>query len=418
MRGITGSWLIVGDGSAAVARGGVVLDRAERVIAVGERAALQREYPDLAFQNLDAVLTPGLVNAHTHLELSAMRGRVAGGRGFVPWVDSFVKLRAAEKPELDTEAIDRAISELLAAGVVGLGDVTNRLNTVPALAALPFAGCVFHEVFGLRKDTAEVMLGLAVQERDAFARWPAQLRYALAPHTPYTLHPDVLQAVLARVRATGARTSLHLAEHTAERAFLETGGGPFPEWLAARDTTPLDWQPPRQCSVDYVERLGGLARDVIAVHLTDARPAELDRVAAAGAPVVLCPRSNLHIELKLPPLHDILRAGLRPGLGTDSLASNVSLDPLAEASALLARFPAVPAATLFAMATGWGAEVLGLSRVLGTLRAGLFPGVLAFEHGSAVPAEPERYVIQSADKLARRIVSRPHYPSLAADVFI
>src|SRR3954463_1084087 len=153
MRGITGSWLIVGDGSAAVARGGVVLDALERVIAVGEREALQREYPQIAFTNLEAVLTPGLVNAHTHLELSAMRGRVAGGRGFVPWVDSLVKLRAAEKPELDSEAIDAAISELLAAGVMGLGDVTNRLTSVPALAALPFAGCVFHEVFGLRKDT-------------------------------------------------------------------------------------------------------------------------------------------------------------------------------------------------------------------------------------------------------------------------
>jgi cytosine/adenosine deaminase-related metal-dependent hydrolase len=416
MRGITGSWLIVGDGSAAVARGGVVLDALERVIAVGEREALQREYPQIAFTNLEAVLTPGLVNAHTHLELSAMRGRVAGGRGFVPWVDSLVKLRAAEKPELDSEAIDVAISELLAAGVVGLGDVTNRLNSVPALAALPFAGCVFHEVFGLRKDTAEVMLGLAEQERAAFGPWPAQLKYALAPHTPYTLHPDVLQAILARVRATGARTSLHLAEHAAERAFLETGGGPFLEWLAARDSSPLDWQPPEQCSIDYVERLGGLARDVIAVHLTDARPSELARVAAVGAPVVLCPRSNLHIELKLPPLHDILKAGLRPGLGTDSLASNASLDPLAEARALAARFPAVPASTLLAMATGWGADALGFGNVLGYLRAGTFPGVLAFEHGPSAPADPERHVIQS-DKTPRRIVSRPDYPSLPLEVF-
>jgi len=416
MRGITGSWLIVGDGSADQPAGGVVLDAVERVIAVGDRAALQRKYPQIAFSNLDAVLTPGLINAHTHLELSAMRGRVAGGRGFVPWVDSLVKLRAAEKPELDIEAIDTAISELLSAGVMGLGDVTNRLTSVPALAVLPFAGCVFHEVFGLRKDTAEVMLGLAVQEREAFGPWPAQLKYALAPHTPHTLHPDVLQAILARVRATGARTSLHLAEHAAERAFLETGGGPFPEWLSARDASPLDWKPPEQCSIDYMERLGGLARDVIAVHLTDARPNELARVAAVGAPVVLCPRSNLHIELKLPPLLDILKAGLRPGLGTDSLASNSSLDPLAEARALAARFPSVPASTLVAMATGWGADALGFGNVLGYLRVGAFPGVLAFEHGPNAPADPERHVIQS-DKSPRRIVSRPHYPSLPPEVF-
>jgi cytosine/adenosine deaminase-related metal-dependent hydrolase len=208
-----------------------------------------------------------------------------------------------------------------------------------------------------------------------------------------------------------------LAEHAAERAYLESGGGPYPEWLKSRDTTPLDWEPPRCGSVEYVERLGGLASDVIAVHLTDARPEELARVAAARMPVVLCPRSNLHIELKLPPLHDILRAGIRPGLGTDSLASNASLDPLAEARALAARFPSVSPATLLAMATGWGADALVLGHVLGHLRPGQFPGVLAFEHGNAAPHEPERYVIQSSDKLARRIVSRPHYPSLPPDVY-
>ncbi len=417
MRGFIGSWLIVGDGSPAVARGGVVLDASERVIASGEGEALRREHPAVAFQTLNAVLTPGLVNAHTHLELSGLRGRVPGGRGFVPWVDSLVKLRAAENPELDTESIDSAISELLAAGVMGLGDVTNRLNTVHALAALPFAGCVFHEVFGLRQETAEVMLGMALRERAEFAAWPAQLKYALAPHTPYTLNPVVFRAVLARVRETGARTSLHLAEHAAERALLESGGGPFIDWLRARDASPLDWQHPQCGSIEYVERLGGLAGDVIAVHLTDARPDELVRVAASRVPVVLCPRSNLHIELKLPPLHDILRAGIRPGLGTDSLASNASLDPLAEARALHARFPTVPASTLLAMATGWGADVLGLGRVLGHLRPGHFPGVLAFEHGATAPAEPEQYVVQNADKLARRIVSRPHYPSLQADVY-
>ena len=420
MRGIIGRWSIPGDGTSAVAQGGVVLDANERVVAAGVGAALRRDHPGVPFQQLDAVLTPGLINAHTHLELSAFRGRVPGGRGFVPWVDSLVKLRANEPPEQDSEAIDAALSELLAAGVMGVGDVTNRLHSVPALAALPIAGCVFHEVFGLRKETAGVMLGLAVQEHDALlasGQWPRQFRYALAPHTPYTLHPEVLCDILARVRAARGRTSLHLAEHAAERAFLETGGGPFPEWLASRDASPLDWNAPRCSSVAYAEQLGALAPDVIAVHLTDARADEIARVAAAGMPVVLCPRSNLHIERKVPPLHDLLRAGIRPGLGTDSLASNASLDPLAEARALLARFASVSPDALLAMATGWGARVLGFGGVLGELRPGAYPGVLAFEHGSAAPQDAARYVIQASEKLERRIVSRPHYPSLPADVY-
>ena len=416
MRGIIGSWLVAGDGSPALARGGVVLDAVERVIAVGDAPQLRSAYPALAFSELSAVLTPGLVNAHTHLELSGLRGHVPGGKGFVPWLDALLSARTRIHPELEQDAIDGAISELLSAGVMGLGDVANHLGTVPALAALPLAGCVFHEVLGLRKDTGAVTLGLAVQEREAFGAWPVQLRYALAPHTPYTLHPEILQQILAKVRARAGRTSLHLAEHAAERAFLETGGGPFAAWLDGRAPGGLDWHPPGSGSIAYAARLGALAPDVVAVHLTDARPAELAQLAAAQAPVVLCPRSNLHIELKLPPLLDILSAGIRPGLGTDSLASNASLDPLAEARALSQRYPSVPSASLLAMATGWGAEVLGLGHVLGRLRAGLFPGVLAFEHGAQPPADPARYVVQT-EHAVRRIVSRPDYPSLPAEVF-
>jgi cytosine/adenosine deaminase-related metal-dependent hydrolase len=91
-------------------------------------------------------------------------------------------------------------------------------------------------------------------------------------------------------------------------------------------------------AIAYADHLGLLGPHLLAVHATDARPHELAVLAERGCPVVLCPRSNLHIEVKLPPLLDILRAGIKPGLGTDSLASNASLDPLAEARALRKRF--------------------------------------------------------------------------------
>jgi cytosine/adenosine deaminase-related metal-dependent hydrolase len=416
MRGIHGSWLIPGDGSPAVAGGGVVLDERERVVAVGEGAALRRAHPSVRFEALSAVLMPGLVNAHTHLELSALRGLVAGGHGFVRWVDGMMSIRAVRQPEADAESIEQGVSELLAAGVVAIGEVSNRLATVPVLAALPIAGCIFHEVFGLRRDTGEVTLGMAREERAAFGPWPAQWKYSLAPHTPYTLHPETLREILALARASGGRTSLHLAEHAAERAFLEHGGGPFPEWLKTRAASEVDWPPPQCDPVRYAEQLGALGPDVIAVHLTDARPDELALVAKAGSPVVLCPRSNLHIELKLPPLLDVLRTGLRPGLGTDSLASNASLDPLAEARALRQRFPTVPPATLLAMTTGWGADALGYGGKLGRIEVGSYPGVLAFEHGSVAPAEPERFILDN-DRALRRVVSRPNYPALPAEVF-
>ncbi|HEX7481450.1 MAG TPA: amidohydrolase family protein [Polyangiales bacterium] len=409
MRGIAASWLLSGDGQSAPLRdGAVVLDEAERIVAVGPAAVLRRDHAAAHWEQHAAVLTPGLVNAHTHLELSALRGQVPGGGGFVPWVDALVAARVRLQPEANGEAIDQAVSELLQAGVVLVGDVSNSLAAVDTLGAVPILGWVFHEVFGMRKDVGEVTLGLARQARAQRPHWPANLRYALAPHTAYTLHPDVLREIVVAADGGDARTSLHLAEHAAERAFLQTGGGAIAQWLSARGASTLDWTVPGCDAVSYAQRLGVLGPRVIAVHLCDARPDEIAQVAAAGSPVVLCPRSNLHIELKLPPLLEILRAGIHPALGTDSLASNASLDPLAEARALRQRFPSVAPRQLLAMATSYGAEVLGFAHLVGRLAPGLSPGVIAFEHGSSAVDDPERYVLEH-DKAPRRVLSRPAY---------
>lgn len=413
-QGIVGSWLLTGDADEApIAAGGVVLDEQGAVLDVGPESALRARHPSLRFEKHAAVLTPGLINAHTHLELSALRGRVPGGRGFAPWVDTLVTLRAQTKPELDSEAIDQAVSELLAFGVVGVGEVCNQLHSVDVLAAVPLCASIFHEVFGMRSETAGVMQGLAEAERAARASFPAHMRYALAPHTPHTLHPLVLQALVRRAAESGVRTSLHLAEHAAERAFLASGEGPFADWVKSRGSSEIDWELPGLDPIRYADKLGLLGPTLIAVHLADARPDELALLAERKAQAVLCPRSNLFIELKLPPLLDILRVGLRPGLGTDSLASNTSLDPLAEARALRKRFPTVPANTLLAMATSWGADALGFGTVLGRIAARRHPGVLAFEHAGAAPSDPARFVLDN-EAARRSMLSRPKYPALAS----
>ena len=413
VRGIAGSWLISGEPSTPpVKAGALVLDDDERVQALGTSDELHARFPDVTFESVRAVLLPGIINAHTHLELSALRGMIPGGRGFVPWVDTLMRERAQRPPEQDHEAIERAISELLAAGVVGVGEVCNRLETVPLLAAVSIVPCIFHEVFGRAPDAARAAVERADAERRALAHFPDHARYALAPHTPYTLHPTVLKEIVSRAAASGKRTSLHLAEHAAERTFLETGAGPFAVWAASRHTPPDVFPAPGCGSVQHVDRLGSLGPNTLCVHLTDARPEELALIAARGCPVVLCPRSNLHIELRLPPLLDILDSGLKPGLGTDSLASSSSLDPLAEARTLQKRFPTVPPLQLLAMATAWGADALGLGDVLGRLDVGSYPGVIAFEHGAQAPADPARFVLEDADA-PRRVLSRPAYARVA-----
>jgi cytosine/adenosine deaminase-related metal-dependent hydrolase len=402
VRGIAASWLVTGDADTPpIEDGAVVLDRDGRILAVGTSDALRVDYPDADWEDHDAVLTPGLINAHTHLELSALGGSVPGGRGFAAWVEDMLRLRDRIDPDDRATSIRSAVDELVSSGVVAVGEVTNTLDTVGVVAASTLSGIVFHEVLGPTRALASANLEAAERRRARVAQWPAAFGYALAPHTTFTVPPEMIADLVGRARTAGRRTSLHLCEHAHERAFLWDGSGPLVAAFARLGSAP-DWPPPARNPVAHVAGLGALGHHVLCVHLTDARPPEIEAIARVEAPVVLCPRSNLHIELRMPPLGQILAAGIQPALGTDSLASAASLDVLDDACALRARFPRVPPRTLLAMAMSWGARALLLGDRLGTLAPGYAPGVLAFPYAGDPPEDPEEWLL--AAPRARRVL--------------
>ena len=402
-RSIRAHWIVTGDGEP-IADGVVVVDGQGTVVDVG--AAGEARFEGADAERVRGVLMPGLVNAHTHVELSALRGRVPGGGGFLPWVERLIGARVELDEGDEAAAIASAVAELRAAGTVAVGEVTNGLGAVVPLARAGIAGCVFHEVFG--QDLArlrERVRGLEAELAERVPAWPSDdLAYAPAPHTLYTLHLEVVKMIIDESRARGRRTSLHLLEHPAERRAIESGDGPVPGWLAERSRvapSAIDW--PKRPALDVAAEAGALAPDVVLVHLTEARPDELARVAAAKSPVVLCPRSNLFIEGKLPPLLAMREAGLEPALGTDSLASNASLDVLAEARALRDRFPNVPARELVRMATWNGARALGLPRH-GRIARGARPGLLAIEGDLPRNGDPCAWLLSNL-KAPRRLVA-------------
>jgi cytosine/adenosine deaminase-related metal-dependent hydrolase len=371
---IPGDATEIRDGAVVVAPSGQVLD-------IGPAAEVLPRHAGLRVERVPGAVFPGLVNAHTHLELSALRGQIPGGAGFVPWVEHMLAQRAESDPEGDSEALERAVDDLVAFGTVAVGEVTNTLAAVNVLARRGLVGCVYHEVFGLDLEALErrvADLPRVVAER--VGSWPsADLAYAPAPHTLYTTHPDVARRLLTEARERGQRVTVHLAEHAAERRFLERGDGPVADWYSSRlKIAPDRIAFPGKSPVAFADEIGALAPHVACVHLTDARGEELALVARRAAAVVFCPRSNLFIEGKLPPLLGARAAGILPALGTDSLASNASLDVLSEARALLDRFPTMPAQDLVRMATWEGARVLG-RRDIGRIAPGATPGLVAIE---------------------------------------
>jgi cytosine/adenosine deaminase-related metal-dependent hydrolase len=394
MRALHADAVVLGDG-APVMDGAVVVDEGCEIRDVGPAAEVLPRHAGLAVERVRGVVLPGLVNAHTHLELSALRGCVPGGAGFVPWVEQLIGVRNEVQPESDAPAVERAVEELDAWGTVGVGEVTNSLAAVGALARRGLVGCVFHEVFGVeRGPLQERVAALPRMLEERLGTWPTpELTYAPSPHTLYTTHADVIRQLVRQGAERGLRLSLHLSEHPSERRFLETGDGPIAGWYETRlrlRRDLLEW--PGQSPVAFA----------VAVHLTDARPEELELVARRGSPVVLCPRSNLFIETRLPPLLAMRAAGITPGLGTDSLASSASLDVLAEARALSDRFPSVPASELVSMATWGSARALG-RRDIGRVATGARPGLFAVDGEPG--ADPCAFVLRNV-RAPRRWLAR------------
>jgi aminodeoxyfutalosine deaminase len=399
--------IVTGDGPD-VRDGAVVVGDAGEIVDVGRASEVMPRHAGADVVRVRGVIVPGLVNAHTHVELSALRGQVPGGAGFVPWVERLIGARVEASPEEDHAAIDRAVAELVLAGTVAVGEVTNSLAAAGPLARAGLVGCIFHEVFGVAREGVMRRIGALLADVDEkVGRWSspgrAELSYALAIHTLYTTHPDAVRAIVEHAREHGRRTSIHLAEHSGERRALEHGDGPVPAWLASRirlPTTEQAW--PHKGPIAFAGELGVLAPHVLLVHLADAREAELARVAESGAPVVFCPRSNLFIETRLPPLLAARAAGIAPALGTDSLASNASLDVLAEARALADRFPDVPAVELLRMATWNGARALGLERI-GRVAKGASPGLFAID-GDLGALAPSAFALRHVKATRRWLV--------------
>jgi cytosine/adenosine deaminase-related metal-dependent hydrolase len=216
-------------------------------------------------------------------------------------------------------------------------------------------------------------------------------------HATYTCGAPALRRIAAL--AGGRLPSIHVEEDPAEARWLVDGAGPLRQLLSERDALPSEL--PGLRPVAWLDALGVLGRGTLLVHLTVADEASLELAARRDAIAVLCPRSNLHIGGRLPPVEGVRAVGLRAALGTDSLASSPSLDVLGEVQAL-ARAGVDPAWLLRA-ATAGGAEAMGAQH-LGALAVGKRPGVVALGSDARGVIDPVRFVAhEGADAPARRI---------------
>jgi cytosine/adenosine deaminase-related metal-dependent hydrolase len=342
------------------------------------------------------VLLPGLINAHCHLELSHLAGQVPFEGGFVPWVEAVVNARGRFGEDEVRRATAAAIHSLEDRGTVAVGDVSNALAHLEALAASRLDAVVFQELLAWDPARAEASLTWAEERAHAVA---AQLRPGievwLAAHAPHS----VSAALFALLVERGGPRSIHLAESPDESHFLLDGSGAWPSFLARRGLGNVAFDPPGASPVRYLEDLGVLHPKLVAAHGVQVDAGDRGVLARRGVHVVLCPRSNRNLGVGMADVPALLAAGVRLALGTDSLASVDTLDVLDDAVLLHRQFPSLDPAVIVRIATLGGAEALGLAH-LGTIAAGQ-AAALAYAAAASAPVEPYAFVLSGEARLAR-----------------
>ena len=360
----------------SVIEDGMLLLQGERVADVGSYGELKKTCRG-PIQDLGPhTLAPGPINAHTHLELSHLRGQTVQGEGFTPWIRSLVQLPMGQVEEA---TLKQALAELRELGTACLVDISGhrpeRVYQQLQQSGLEYALC--KEVLGFSPL------------RDVRDIWPAGLnpgrdsRLSLAGHALYSTHPGTLQ--LGKTWSNGKKRpfSIHLAESPEEVDLLTTGRGGLADLLLA-NLLPENYIAPGISPVQYADQLGLLDAGTLAVHCVQVEDRDIHILRQRGVTVCLCPRSNAAINVGSPPFQAMREAGIPLCLGTDSLASNTDLEVWRELIFLLQRgLDAISLQEAVSMLTVHPARALGRYPELGTLQ----PGAKAFI--SFVPAEVE-----------------------------
>ena len=344
--------------------GAVLVDDRGTIAAVGPNlvvptrpGARQLEFPD-------ARLLPGLVNTHTHLELTHLAGKNAE-REFAAWIRTLRALKDATTPEEFSRSAEQGVRDAWAAGVTCVADTGSTGAPLEALARLGGRGIYYQEVFG--PDPAQCAASMAELER-ALARLSplasSPLSLGVSPHAPYTVSEPLYRAVADLARRERWPLAMHLAESRAETELVRDGSGPFADALRARGFAVRA----QHCSpVQYLLRLGVLQRATgwLCIHGVQVDGPDIDVLRDAGVAVAHCPRSNRVHGHGTAPLAAFRRAGLPVGLGTDSVVSVGDSSLLAEATAA-----GLDGEDALRMLTIEGARALGLEREIGSLEVG------------------------------------------------
>lgn len=364
--------------STAIADGAIAIE-GKVIVGVGTQAELFQRYPEAERKSFgEAVILPGLINAHSHLELTAMRGFLDDVEAdFFSWLKRLTLARL-ERMTADDLRVSATLGagEALRAGVTYVADASDSAGeSMNALRDTGLRGTVYQESFGPDSKLAKENFAKLCDKIAKLRSMQTSLaRVGVSPHAPYTVSAQQLEMISEFALAEELPLMMHAAESVAERMLLAEGSGSFAEGFAGRG---IKWDPPALSSIKYLARHGILRTKPLLAHCINVDAEDLEIIATTQTSIAHCPKSNAKLGHGRAPFAEFLRRKLPVGLGSDSVASNNTCDLLEEArfALLVAREGSeqslnLKAAEVLYAATVGGARAVGLEGQIGELCEG------------------------------------------------
>ena len=357
---------------------GAVAVSGTRIVGVGSRPEIARRFPQFDVEDFgEALILPGLVNTHTHLELTAFRGYLENEENdFFAWLRKLTLARLERMTPDDIRvSATWGACEAVRAGITCVGDASDSgMMSMLALNDVGLRGVVFQESFGpdprLANENFEKLKAKVGELRGVENEL---VRAGVSPHAPYTVCGPQLEAIAEFALAEELPLMMHAAESNAEDLFVREGRGIFADGLSKRA---IEWKAPHLSTIQYLKQLGVLKTKPLLAHCVRVDDADIQTLQETGSKVAHCPKSNAKLGHGRAPLSKFLAVGLAVGFGSDSVASNNTSDILEEArfAVLLARAAqgdtCISGSDALAIATLGGARCMDLAGQIGQLSEG------------------------------------------------
>ncbi len=388
----TAAWLY-NPGQKPLANAGLLV-KDGLVHQVGKASELISQYGPSTADYPDCVLMPGFVNAHTHLELTdfpiwqARLGNIPSGMDFTGWIMEVIRVKQNISQADLTTSILNGIRQSLAAGTALVGDIVSQPDLLSAFSTYKgrIGGRIYAELIGHSHQIFLPRLEAAVS---GLATLPDGLKQGLSPHAPYTLNQAVLPDIAKAAWSNKLPLSIHIGESPAELELLAAGSGPLAEQLYPLVGWQQYLQPDRGTDpVQFFDQAGLLGADTLAVHCVQLTEKGAAVLKQRGVTVCLCPRSNQQLDVGVAPVRLFKEMGLPLCLGTDSLASNVSLSLWDECRFAMDCYNGELAPEeLLQMATAGGAAGIRMAGQAGSLEPGKLAAFQVVELAGSCTAE-------------------------------